>query len=335
MTSEYLNGFEGDQIRAVDISFNTVEDYVHYSFTFPNANSTARISGNYVAIIYRNDDPEVKENQIACFRFIVYEELVTVAPKVTQSSIITDRFKRQEADCEVIFGGFKVYDSARDLNLAIFQNGFIHSAPQFLRPLFIRPDRVSFDYNDGQNTFSGGNEWRHFDLKSLQYVSDELSGIDRLEDGWHAYLRTDIPEGKRTYSSQRDINGSYIIQNDLADDSQLEAEYVSVHFSLAMNEISESDVIIELPWNICNKSVVMKYSSYTQSYRASVKLKQGYYNYRYVVRDRYVGENDLSLTEGNHSETENKYYYILYDSNPLYGYDRVIGYSEYNINRMP
>ena len=335
MTSEFLNGFSSDQIRDFDVSFNTVEDYVHYSFLFPNSHSAARISGNYVAIIFRNDDPDVPENRIACLRFIIYEELVTLAPRVSQSSIITDRFKKQEADCEVVFGNYKVYDSARDLKLLVLQNGLMHSPALFLQPLFIRPDRVSFDYNDGQNTFFAGNEWRHFDLKSLQYVSDELIGIERKDDGWHAYLRADLPEGKRTYSSNRDINGSYIIQNDIADDSQLEAEYVLVHFVLSMNEIPESDIFIELPWNTCENLIAMKYSSFAQAYTASVKLKQGYYNYRYSIHDRYAGGNDVSQTEGNHSATENKYYYILYDSNPAYSYDRITGYAEYTINRTP
>ncbi|MFM7105905.1 MAG: type IX secretion system plug protein domain-containing protein, partial [Flavobacteriales bacterium] len=179
MTSEYVSGFAGDQIRDFDVSFNTADDYIHYSFVFPSANSSLRISGNYIAMIYRNDDPNILENRIATLRFIVYEELVTVAPKVTTSSIVSDRFKKQEADCEVVFGNFKVYDPARDLNLSILQNGVVNSTSSFLSPLFIRPDRVSFDYNDGQNTFNAGNEWRHFDLKSVQYVSDELSDIER------------------------------------------------------------------------------------------------------------------------------------------------------------
>ena len=335
MTSEFLNGFNGDQIREFDVSFNTVDNYMHYSFTFPNSNSSPRISGNYVAIIYRNNDPDILENRVACMRFIVFEELVTVAPRVSQSSIILDRFRKQETDCEVVFGNFKVYDPARDLNLKIIQNGFLHSSSNFLKPLFIRPDRVSFDYNDGQNTFSAGNEWRHFDLKNLQYVSDELRTIERTEDGWQAYLRPDVPEGKKTYSTQIDINGNYIIHSDLADDSQLEAEYVNIHFMLVMNEIPESDIIIELPWNICESAIAMKYSPFNQCYTATVRLKQGYYNYRYSIRDRYVGINDVSITEGNHSATENKYYYILYDSHPSYGYDRIIGYSEYTINRTP
>ena len=79
----------------------------------------------------------------------------------------------------------------------------------------------------------------------------------------------------------------------------------------------------------------MTYSPYMQSYKSTVKLKQGYYNYRYAVRDRYVGGMDISFTEGNHSATENKYNYILYDSNPIYGYDRIIGYTEFSIYKSP
>jgi hypothetical protein len=335
MTSEYINGFNGDQIRDFDISFNTLDDYVHYTFTFPNSISSPRISGNYVAIIYRNGDPDIPENQLACIKFIVYEELVTIAPRVSPSSIISERFKKQEADCEVVFGNFKVYDPSRDLSLKILQNDLEQNTSQYLSPLFIRPDRVSFDYNEGQNTFDGGNEWRHFDLKNLQYVSDELSAIQREEDGWHAYLRQDIPESKRAYSFKRDINGTCLIQNDLADDSHLESEYVLVQFVLTTPEIPESEVIIDLPGNFCETHVVMTYSPYMQSYKSTVKLKQGYYNYRYAVRDRYVGGMDISFTEGNHSATENKYNYILYDSNPIYGYDRIIGYTEFSIYKSP
>jgi hypothetical protein len=68
----------------------------------------------------------------------------------------------------------------------------------------------------------------------------------------------------------------------------------------------------------------MKYFEEYDMYGASVLLKQSYYNYHFVLKDK-DGNIDYTFTEGNHQETENDYTVLVYHKNVFYGYDELIG----------
>jgi hypothetical protein len=56
----------------------------------------------------------------------------------------------------------------------------------------------------------------------------------------------------------------------------------------------------------------MKYNYTLKGYEAAVYLKQGYYNYEYVMlrdNDKYA---DDFFVEGMHQETENEYTVLVY-----------------------
>jgi hypothetical protein len=56
LPTEYLTGFESDQILDYERSTSSVQvPYVHYSYDFPNANIGFKISGNYRAIVRDGD----------------------------------------------------------------------------------------------------------------------------------------------------------------------------------------------------------------------------------------------------------------------------------------
>jgi len=59
-------------------------------------------------------------------------------------------------------------------------------------------------------------------------------------------------------------------------------------------------------------------------FEAVIKLKQGFYNYKYIVVD---SDNQIIQGEidGNFDETENEYNVIVYYRNFGERYDRVIG----------
>jgi hypothetical protein len=68
-------------------------------------------------------------------------------------------------------------------------------------------------------------------------------------------------------------------------------------------------------------------------YSCSVKLKQSYYNYHYVVKDEN-GNIDYTFTEGNHQDTENDYTILVYHKNVFLGYDELIGVHTKNTNSV-
>ena len=62
-------------------------------------------------------------------------------------------------------------------------------------------------------------------------------------------------------------------------------------------------------------------------------LKQGFYNYSYVVKTAQ-GLPDETALEGSYSQTENRYDVLVY-FRPVGGrYDQLVGYTEIDYNKM-
>ena len=74
----------------------------------------------------------------------------------------------------------------------------------------------------------------------------------------------------------------------------------------------------------------------SSSYKGSILLKQGYYDYLYIVKDEGADPFECGYTadlEGNHFATNNLYTIIVYYSD-FEGYDRVIGFAQWNSNQQ-
>lgn len=330
-SSEYLQGFPSQRISEMEASFSAFYEYVHYQFIFPNDMSKPRYSGNYLMIVSSSQDLSIEEDWILTYRFIVYEAAVNLAAQVKPSSVIADRFKKQQVDFTVYHKDFRIFDPMRDLNASIIQNLDWKNSIQGLKPVFVKMEELTFDYNSGQNSFWAGTEWRNFEMKNVNFASSEVENIIYEADGYNVYLRPDLPQGGRAYSSEIDLNGNYLIRNDQGSDSDLEAEYVWVNFYLQMAEILETEVIIEgRLTEFLTQPIVCKYDAAKKGYTAKVLMKQGYYNYRYVARDRYKAEDTITYTEGSDSQTENDYTVIIYMNDRNLDCDRIIALRSLN-----
>ena len=69
----------------------------------------------------------------------------------------------------------------------------------------------------------------------------------------------------------------------------------------------------------------MRYNAENEKYEQSLLLKQGYYNYQYVVKSPYEKGIDESLIEGTHFETNNDYSIYVYYHSSLEDRDMLIG----------
>ena len=68
----------------------------------------------------------------------------------------------------------------------------------------------------------------------------------------------------------------------------------------------------------------MSYDYEDKAYKASPYLKQGYYNYLYAFVPDGKQEADLSVIEGSHYETQNRYYIFVYHKKQGTVYDQLI-----------
>lgn len=324
-SNEYIQGFPSSQISRMEPSFGTMYNYVHYSFSYPDEMSTVRYSGNYAMIVFNGTDINDRESWLISYRFIVYENAVTVLPRVTPSSNISNRYTTQEVDFDINHKDFRIIDPMRDIHVSILQNFDWQQSRNDLKPIFIKPDILTFDYNMGENNFEGANEWRAYEVKDVRFNSSEIENINLEENGYHVYLRPDLIEGKRAYTTWQDINGNFLVKNDLGGDSHVESEYVWAHFTLVMPHAEEAEVVIQGRFNeFKTENVVCTYDETVGAYKHTILLKQGYYNYRYVLRDKYYSTDNVRFTEGSHAVTENVYHILVYMYDRNLGCDRII-----------
>ena len=340
--SEYIEGFIENQITDYKFSFNTMQNYTHYNLVIPNEDLKVRKSGNYILKVYLDNDPD---NVVLSSRFMVVDRKITIQAKVKQATSINDRNYKQEIDFTIIHKGYDIADPYGDIKVIITQNDRWDNAIKNLKPLFIRNNELIYDY-DEDNVFSAGNEYRHFDIKSMRYQSERIRKItfelskqvdSSLEKNHHVYLLNDEKRSIKRYSSEIDINGKQFIKTDEGTDSETEADYAYVHFSLLYDApLIDGNLYvfgaISL-WNFSRESQ-LKYNYKRFAYETTMYLKQGYYNYEYVFLQDGETVADNTFIEGSHYETENDYTIYVYHNSFGDNYDQLIAVEKFN-SRSP
>lgn len=324
-TSDYIQGFDALDITDIQPSFNTLIEYTHYRFSFPNDMMKLRLSGNYLVVVFDGDDALDASKWQLAYRMVAYETLVQVSSQVRSSSVIADRFKNQEVDFVVQHADYSIYDYRNDLHVALLQNMNWKESISSLHPVFIKGSELIYDFNLGENDFQGGAEFRNFEFKSMQYQSNAVDHLDRREDGYHLILRKDFATGQRAQSSGTDLNGNYYIMNDDGEDRQIESEYVNIHFALSMPEQTDASISLDGQYfRMLHSPVTLQYNRQTQMYEGQALIKQGLIDYRYVIEDTYTALPKIDLTEGCSANAENDYHLIIYNHDRSTGHDRVI-----------
>jgi len=334
-SNQYLQGFNQLRITEMEASFGTRADFVHYHFFFPNDMMQPVISGNYAVIVFEGIDAEDTDSWLMVWRTVFFEPQIRMKARVQQSSVVKNRFTHHEVVCEAVADNYRIINPMNELNMTILPNGDWSGGIHNLKPAYVRPDAMVFEYSDGRSELPAGNEWRDFEMKDMRFAGLGVQSISAGSDAWHVMLRPDFPRGGRgAFDSRNDLNGRFLIRSDIASDSHLEAEYVKVHFTLQLPEVNEGRVLIEgglsryaaQPWE-------MTYDRARNAYVYEAMVKQGYYNYRYAIYDMYHPTGDVSLTEGNFSATENDYHVIIYHYDRRLGADRAVGFHALRSNR--
>jgi hypothetical protein len=131
-----------------------------------------------------------------------------------------------------------------------------------------------------------------------------------------------------------DINGEYLIRNtETTGHPDTEADYVEVHFFLPYAEPEPKGNFYILgrltDWRM-NKNSKMTYNEKRFGYETSLYLKQGYYNYMYVLSgDDYKG-GDHSIVDGSHFDTENEYDILVYHRQFGTYHDQLIAHKRFS-----
>ena len=322
MQSEYISGFTDEPITDYEFSFNTLQQYTHYSFSFPSEKMKALLSGNYVFKIF-----EEGGKTVAYKRFMILETKVTIEAQVRRATLAEDRKTKHEIDFTIKHPNLVVADPFSDIKVTIKQNNKEDNAITDLTPIFVKNNELVYDYED-DNTFWANNEFRHFDIKSLRFQSDRIKAITYDSTYNHVYLFKDRTRPFDRYSIEPDINGKFLIKSQEGWKSSIEADYAFVHFTLPVDNISYGDLYLLggfSDWEL-KEGFKLKYNTEQKQYEGSVYLKQGYYNYHYALNDISTDRVDISFIEGTHYQTRNDYYVYVYYRAVGDRHDRLVGF---------
>lgn len=317
---EYMTGVQNNQVSDYANSFLTQPDYVNYQLQIPNNLNQLTVSGNYAVEVFDEQGDLVLD---ACFS--VVEPLLKVNMQV---SSITDKGfnnRYQAVSFEILYGN-EVRTPSQDLKVFVKQNNRRDNQAANVKHISLQGNKAVYDHNPAL-IFDAGNEYRYFEMTTVQYAGQNIEAIEFHPPFYHIILRPDVLRSNRSYLFYNDLNGYVYIHNRKYDDSDLESDYRIVHFYIPCDKPFVEDVYIlseAFNFNLNSRSR-MEYSLQDKGYIKSALLKEGYYNYLYVTQKDARSPGSTALTEGNFYETENEYQVLVYLRSFGTQYDRLVG----------
>lgn len=326
---EYIDGFHEGVIDNYTRSINTIVPFTQYRLQIPNETMRPRLPGNYILKVYLNSDPR---QVVFTRRFVIFEQLVTIYSTVRPATLVQFRNTHQQIRFEINTQHYPVANPNRDLRVVVLQNGRWDNAIRGVQPRSILGTQLIFDH-DNRLLFEAGNEFRRFDIRSLRFRSERVDQIIESHRHKEIILRPDRIRAFSPYLTERDINGRFEINTHDAADAHLESDYATVHFRLPANQEfpnARVHVIGSLTGWAITPHNQLHFNAGSRAYELSLLLKQGFYNYKFILVDKLTSTATFAETEGNFSITENDYTILVYHRQPGTLFDRLIGISHHN-----
>lgn len=326
---EYLKGI--DNVRIIDYvnSLNAFQIYSHYDLRIPNQQTRGLLkSGNYMITIY-DDYDEIMFSR----KFMIVEDAVSVGVEPRRTRNFETIEEKQIVNIKINSGDLNLVNPMETIKTLVIQNNNLKTAITDLVPQFTVGNELIYRY-DEEASFWAGNEYLNFENKNVRAAGLGIQFID-LQDLYHSYLFTQIPRRDRPYTWNPDINGNFLVNAIGVADLDTQADYTFVHFTLRETLFTDRDVYVYGNFNnfTIEEATRMIYNKERGAYEATIKLKQGFYNYKYVTVDTegYLNEGDIS---GDFWQTENNYKVLVYYRDLGARYDRLIGFGEANSERI-
>ena len=332
---DYMDGFNNQPIEDYENSLNTTMLYTHYRLNLPNDDIQFKVSGNYrVEIFLDENDDENEENSefriqnsgltpvaTACFR--VVEPRMGLNVSVTTNTDIDTNLSHQQVAFTLNYTPGEVMDPATEIKPYVYQNNRTDNMVSLVKPIYVSPGRLEYRHNRAL-IFPAGNEYRRFEVINMHYATQGVDEISYFAPYYHATLLPDAP--RRNYSYDEDHDGRYFIRYNMALDTDTEADYLFVHFTLNMPRRTGGNFYLtgEFTYNDFDPTCQATYNDDAQAYEATLLLKQGAYDFMYLWVPEGSTAGQTGPAEGNFYEAENEYQVYIYHR-PFGGrYDRLV-----------
>ena len=283
--SEYLQGFNEQRIRTWDNSFNTYQIYSHFTLTIPNEQTRAITkSGNYIITVY-NEDDDIEFTR----KFMVYEDIASVGVAIKRSRDVSDIKEKQSVDIAINSSILRFNNPLQTIKTVIIQNNNLRTAIKNVKPQYILGNELQYRYTK-ETSFYAGNEYLNFENKDIRGANIGVQFIE-LKELYNSYLYRNILRANRDYTYNPDINGNFLITALDTDNPKIGADYAQVHFTLELNKLSKGQTV-HVYGNFNNYAVdnttKLTYFDDESTYEGKLLLKQGFYSYKYVIKNKLL-----------------------------------------------
>jgi len=300
--------------------------FYHYKLQMPRV----KLSGNYLLVVQSQGGVPVVSRRV-----LVYENQVQIALKQGIPVAGAERYTMQQLDFAIGYGGASLVNPVQEVKVVLRQNFRWDNAKINLRPTFVRDAerRLEYQYFNFENAFPASNEFRFFDLRSLRVMGAGMAQLDPNTSPRSVVLTNETTRNGQAYSQYDDINGQRVFENREYGNGATNGDYANVTFQLRAEQQAPGPVYVLgalTDWKLRDE-FKMTYDVETQQYSTRVLLKQGYYNYYYVVARPGAAPDDVYF-EGSHQESENQYDLLVYYRPPGTRADLLIGYQMLDVN---
>jgi hypothetical protein len=320
---DYLQGFDNQRIQESSNSFNCLQIYTHYSLPFPNSTTQLKISGNYMLRIL-NEDKEVVFSR----KLMVYEDLVSVPIQIKRARTVTNLESKHNVEFTIKSNVINFQNPLKTIKTVLFQNGKFCNAISNISPQFTIGNDLIYKY-DMLTQFWAGNEFLYFDNKEIRVASNSISRVDNQKEIYSSYLFTNEARANSNYYNWQDVNGNFTVRRLFAENSDIEADYSWVYFSLSAPLFRTSDGAIYVTGMFNNYALTpenkMEYNSEKGIYEKAILIKQGFVNYEFTAVQKNGKIDSENNIDGNFFQTENEYTVLVYYKEDTDRYTRIIG----------
>lgn len=325
---EFMPEYNDLIINDYQVSQNTKVPFYHYKIELPKM----LISGNYLVVVWKD---RRRDDIMLSRRFMVYENGVNSMATVRQAQNPAKYKTHQQIDLQVNYGSYNVMSPRDEFKIIIRQNYRWDKVVKNLKPFGVNnsTNQLDFRFFDDENVFPGTNEYRFFDSRSTYNRGLFIDKINRgkEDDMWVSPQRD---RSETAYIESNDFDGMYVIDNREGSKAETEADYIFMTFGLKSQELATNEKVYVNgsfnDWRL-DKLNEMAYDNSFGGYIATIQLKQGVYNYDFVlVKD---GKPDEVAFEGNFSDTENTYEIFIYHKPVAARSEKLISYRVVDFNK--
>ncbi len=310
---DYMRGFANVRINTYRNASIALTRYTHYSAILPDKNTFPTRSGNYLLKVFTNGDTS---KTVFTKRFLVVDMKAGISATVLQPFNTAFAKTHQKIQFSINVQSIKPTNVFQQIKVVILQNFRWDQSIKNIQPTFIRQNILEYN-TENESLFPAQKEWRWLNLTSLRLQTDRIEKGDYTNKGQTLYVKPDGDRNGLRYMYYRDANGFCQYSTIEPVNPYWQGDYATVWFRYLPSikqPFKEQDVYLygELTNYELTEAHKLNYNPETGFYENKQLLKQGFYDYIYILKNKKTGTIASDLTEGNWFETENNYTILVY-----------------------